>query len=1249
MKPLPSTSRLALAAAFALFGSNTFAAPLTWDNGAATGNWSASDLNWSGITPWNNAAPDDAIFGATGVGTVTISEAITAGTITFNAAGYTIDTSTFGLTLNTGITGAESADMIGTTALTLGANNSWSVAATKTLTANLEIGGAFGLNKTGGGALALSGANTYTGGTTVQAGSVIFGSATAPGTGALTFDNGGTSTATAVFSIAAIHANPITTAVGSTGANTIQTTNLTGTLALNGPVTINTGTTLKLDNSGNVLDIGTGVITGNGGLETSGTSTGNLIFRGANTYSGGTLLSGSSVHVPALGTTGPDGSPTDGPFGTGTLTINNATFRSTTTAATSIGNTVTLAGNLSAINVGSEKNLTFSGPVTLTGTRTITSSVGQTVGGTSLILSGVIDDGGNGYGLIKQGAGSLTLSGANTYGGNTTLSGGTVVISNAASFGAGDVLVTGASRIDAVFSNTYANDIDVGATLSLKAGLYTVQSAPGGTVTYSGVLSGSGDINVLNSNTGNNTTILDFTNGNNTFTGSVISAAGNANGADYFRFATIGDGGNFTFQKAGNRGGVIYNGASAVTFGTRQIAIGAGFGGGGVYGVNGNGVAQNSFENNASNAAHTVSFNSNLSVGAIASTSVFYFGGSNAGNNTFAGTIADAASTNTLGIGKIGAGKWILTGSNSFQGNTFIQQGTLSVNTIDVAANNQALGKGSLILFGYAGNSGTLEYTGSANAETDKQIVVGNLNNNNHGGGGGIVNNSVTGTLTFNNSIFNAISVPSLTFNITTVDRTLTLGGSNTGANTISGKIQDNVAGAAQVLLTKTGTGRWVLEGDNTYTGTTAIQGGVLVAGHVNAIAGGLAHGGSGAVISLTGSGILGLGAGDFTRLPSGASLTAGRIAFLDNGGFAAYGADRIVNFGGAGGIVAIGSTATSVIGNLNGKTLILGHATATHKVTVTNTLDFGGGSRTIQVDNGLAEIDAEISGVLQPQVGGTGGFTKTGAGTLVLSNANTYIGGTTVSAGTLTLNGSLADATMSILAGASVKCTATGTLTYNVDGLTADQVVNNGTINLNGLTVAVNATGAGLTETEYVLVDATGGGTISGTFAGVTGAPGYTLDYGTPNQVKLVMTGGGDPYDTWAGGPGLPFDGDANGDGVSNGLAWLLGAPDKDTNAVNLLPEVSENAGALVIDFTCLKAAGRGTATLLLQHSGDVGNDDDWVDVSVPDNATTVGTVVFTVPTTNPDSDLVDLRATIPVGEAIDGKLFGRLKAEKP
>jgi autotransporter-associated beta strand protein len=87
---------------------------------------------------------------------------------------------------------------------------------------------------------------------------------------------------------------------------------------------------------------------------------------------------------------------------------------------------------------------------------------------------------------------------------------------------------------------------------------------------------------------------------------------------------------------------------------------------------------------------------------------------------------------------------------------------------------------------------------------------------NNNGANGG------TG-LRFNNPSFNVS-----TANTTAGSRTLTLGGTNTDANTIAGTITNNSGAGAFVNLTKAGNGRWILSGTNKYSGSTSVTGGIL-------------------------------------------------------------------------------------------------------------------------------------------------------------------------------------------------------------------------------------------------------------------------------------------------------------------------------------------------------------------------------------------------------------------------------------
>jgi hypothetical protein len=64
---------------------------LAWNDGAGNLNWDTTGLNWlngTNATTWNNSANESAVFGATGVGMVTLSTGITLAGMTFNNDGY---------------------------------------------------------------------------------------------------------------------------------------------------------------------------------------------------------------------------------------------------------------------------------------------------------------------------------------------------------------------------------------------------------------------------------------------------------------------------------------------------------------------------------------------------------------------------------------------------------------------------------------------------------------------------------------------------------------------------------------------------------------------------------------------------------------------------------------------------------------------------------------------------------------------------------------------------------------------------------------------------------------------------------------------------------------------------------------------------------------------------------------------------------------------------------------------------------
>ena len=177
-------------------------------------------------------------------------------------------------------------------------------------------------------------------------------------------------------------------------------------------------------------------------------------------------------------------------------------------------------------------------------------------------------------------------------------------------------------------------------------------------------------------------------------------------------------------------------------------------------------------------------------------------------------------------------------------------------------------------------------------------------------------------------------------------------------------------------------------------------------------------------------------------------------------------------------------------------------------------------------------------------------------------------------------------------------------------------------------------------------------GTAMGGLYSGGTGTQ-WIWRFGFPTTKELpifalsmpltvVSTAGGNPYDTWS--AGAAFDADANGDGVDNGLAFLLGAANPNANALGLLPTVDEDgSGGLVLSFSMLDAASRGTAKLYVEHSRDLGVSDAWTSVPVPDATPDpqASDVHFTVS----GSGLLSVTATIQSSEAGGtGKLFGRL-----
>lgn len=186
------------------------------------------------------------------------------------------------------------------------------------------------------------------------------------------------------------------------------------------------------------------------------------------------------------------------------------------------------------------------------------------------------------------------------------------------------------------------------------------------------------------------------------------------------------------------------------------------------------------------------------------------------------------------------------------------------------------------------------------------------------------------------------------------------------------------------------GIGTTELAGTNTYAGGTFLNGGVLRLNSANAIPGGIGTTGGTSALRIEG-GVLGLGLSDFSR---GVGTGVDQVEFQGSGGFAAYGADRLVNIGGSAAKLRFGNNSFVP----DGSSLLLGAHDATHKVTLLNPLDLGSFSQVVRTDNGPAPVEGELAGALS----GLGRLIKLGFGSLRLAVPNTHSGGVEVAEGTL-------------------------------------------------------------------------------------------------------------------------------------------------------------------------------------------------------------------------------------------------------
>lgn len=383
---------------------------------------------------------------------------------------------------------------------------------------------ALALTKAGTGMWILSGSNTYTGATTVSAGTLQIGgggttgslntaSSIAVSSGAtLAFSRSNTMTQGADFNSVLSGAGNVTQLGAGTlvlnGANTYSGTTrvVTGTLQIGSggstgslntasAITGSAGGTLAFNRSDAVTQ-GThfnSVIGGAIGVSQLGSGT--LVLSGNNIYSGGTQIAagtlqlGSSTALPAssaltLGTGSTAGVLA---FSGNTATLGSITFN---------GSGSQLSGTAS----GGKLNLLASG--TNNATITITSgshalhpdttlqsnTVINVAAGSLFSLHGVID---GSKSLTQIGSGTVAIYGANSYSGGTYLNGGYLSVQNTGALGSGTVTIDGNSILNlnnTILANTVVFGSGSGAIINSGSlvnvtGTYSITSGTGTSIT----------------------------------------------------------------------------------------------------------------------------------------------------------------------------------------------------------------------------------------------------------------------------------------------------------------------------------------------------------------------------------------------------------------------------------------------------------------------------------------------------------------------------------------------------------------------------------------------------------------------------------------------------------------------------------------------------------------------------------------------------------------------------------------------
>ena len=823
-------------------------------------------------------------------------------------------------------------------------------------------------------------------------------------------------------------ATPVTVTIS--GTDTITTGGVLITPTATAAATIFTGGTLATAANADLVvnHFGTGAATiasviaanGTGGLVKAGPGA-LLLGNVTNTYNGNTVIGEGTLRLAGANNVHiPNGA------GKGNVVINAG-------ATLDINNFDEQINGLSGF--GTVVQSTVPGGDNQVVTKTLTVGDNNVSSVFSGVLNNTVGGGTNRIGninLVKTGTGILTLNnvvqGTNT--GSTTISAGAIKIATPNALANNTVIFVNAAsglRFDTTIptisalggNQTFALQTTASSPLPNTAVQLTVGNNNNG-ANYSGALTGSGTLIKIGSGTqtlsGNNANT-----GGMVVNGGLLQLLGNNQAAS--GGLVVNSGGNVWLANSNSlvgssgRNMVIANGGLVMMGSFTANPASLGFpsvtsvlnridaGSSGVLALTTDGSLQTPISENLD---FSVAGGINVSLGAqltgnagLGTSNVQYTGVITPSGNTFrigggngrlilpnSATLAGANNL-ILGGGNSG-GQTFLTGAYGFTGSTLVNSGTVYVNNLGAGGAGSSIGAGSSAASNLVLNGGTLAYIG-AGTSTDRLFTLSTTPSALDASGAGAVNFTNTGALGFLNS----------------GNRTFTIQGQNTGANTIAAGINDSylVAGLNGSLahgvttLVKNGNGTWVLTGNNNFSGGVTINNGVLQFNSAASIGANTVNGPASVLVQAGGAVAL---AGSLT---TGIQATLNRVSPLSTGTVA---------------LTANSAEAINFDGGAGGAQLSQAYLGAYGNATYTGTLNpfgsiyrLGGGGGVLTMPSG------GLTGPRQVLIGGGGPVPTAGAfnvanpgagfyqnpnlnGNVVLGGSSDYSGGTIIQPGAI-------------------------------------------------------------------------------------------------------------------------------------------------------------------------------------------------------------------------------------------------------